>query len=111
VPGRLGRAPRLKILEAWAMGRPVVSTTLGAEGLDGVPDQHLLIADDPAEFARAVLKVLSEPKLADEIGGAGRALAVERYSWRSAARSLEAFFRQTLARRNSAPRADRRLAT
>ena len=111
VPLRLGSGTRLKILEAWAMGRPVVSTTLGAEGLDGVPDEHLLIADDPAEFARAVLKVLSEPKLADEIGRAGRVLAAERYSWRSAARSLEAFFRQTLARRNSAPRADRRLAT
>jgi glycosyltransferase involved in cell wall biosynthesis len=110
VPLRLGSGTRLKILEAWAMGRPVVSTSLGAEGLDGVPGKHLLIADDPAEFARAVLRILREPGLANELGSAGRALAVERYSWRSAARSLEVFFRETLARRKSAPR-DRGVAT
>jgi len=111
VPLRLGSGTRLKILEAWAMARPVVSTTLGAEGLEGVPGQHLLVADDPADFARAVLRVLGEPALANELGRAGRALAAERYSWRGAARSLEAFFRQTLARRDPAMPANRGSAT
>jgi glycosyltransferase involved in cell wall biosynthesis len=111
VPLRLGSGTRLKILEAWAMGRPVVSTALGAEGLDGVAGRHLLIADDPAEFASAVLRVLGEPALASELGRAGRALAAERYSWSGAARALEGFFKQALARREAAPHTDRGPAT
>lgn len=101
VPLRLGSGTRLKIVEAWAMARPVVSTALGAEGLDAVPGRHLLIADDPAEFARAVVRVLDEPALADALGREGRALAEERYSWRGAARMLEGFFRRLLARRSA----------
>lgn len=103
VPLRLGGGTRLKILEAWAMARPVVSTALGAEGLDAVSGQHLLIADDPAEFASSVLRVLGEPGLGDALGRAGRALVTERYSWRGAAEALEAFFRLALARRDAAP--------
>ena len=99
VPLRLGSGTRLKILEAWAMARPVVSTSLGAEGLDAEPGRHLLIADDPSDFASAVLRVLGEPGLAGELGRAGRSLACERYSWRGTAALLEGFFRQVLARR------------
>ncbi len=102
VPLRLGSGTRLKILEAWAMARPVVSTALGAEGLDCVPGRHLLIADDPADFASAVLRILREPGLADELGRAGRSLVSERYSWRGAAKMLEGFFRQVLERRDRA---------
>jgi polysaccharide biosynthesis protein PslH len=99
VPLRLGSGTRLKILEAWAMARPVVSTALGAEGLDAVSGRHLLIADDPADFASAVLRVLGEPSLANELARGGRALVTERYSWGGAAAALEAFFRQVLAGR------------
>ena len=101
VPLRLGSGTRLKIVEAWAMARPVVSTALGAEGLEAEHGRHLLIADDPAEFARAVVRVLDEPALAADLGRAGRALAAERYSWRGAARALEDFFRRLLARRSA----------
>lgn len=103
VPLRLGSGTRLKILEAWAMARPVVSTALGAEGLDAISGQHLLIADDPRSFASSVLRVLGEPKLADEVGRAGRALVRERYSWAGAADALEVFLRLVLARRDAAP--------
>jgi glycosyltransferase involved in cell wall biosynthesis len=103
VPLRLGSGTRLKILEAWAMARPVVSTTLGAEGLDAVADRHLLIADDPSDFARSVLRILGEPGLGDQLGRAGRALVTERYSWRGAAAALEAFFKEVLVRRDAAP--------
>jgi len=102
VPLRLGSGTRLKILEAWAMARPVVSTSLGAEGLGAVPGRHLLIADDPAVFASSVLRVLGDPALAGELGGAGRLLVSERYSWRGAADMLESFFLQVLARRERA---------
>jgi glycosyltransferase involved in cell wall biosynthesis len=107
VPLRLGSGTRLKILEAWAMARPVVSTTLGAEGLDAVPGRHLLVADDPADFARSVLRILGEPGLGDELGREGRALVSERYSWRGAAGALGAFFKQVLARRDAAPEPQR----
>ena len=107
VPLRLGSGTRLKILEAWAMARPVVSTTLGAEGLGGVPGRHLLIADEPSAFASSVLRVLGDSQLAEALGREGRALAVERFSWQGAAAALEAFFRQTLARRDAAPQPHR----
>jgi glycosyltransferase involved in cell wall biosynthesis len=97
VPLRLGSGTRLKILESWAMARPVVSTSLGAEGLDSVAGQHLLIADDPAGFAEAVIRILSEPELATRLGAAGRALVSQSYSWQGAARSLAHFFRQVAA--------------
>ena len=100
VPLRLGSGTRLKILEAWAMARPVVSTSLGAEGLGAMPGRHLLIADDPRDFARSVLRVLGEPGLAGELGRAGRALVTERYSWGAAAGTLDVFFRRVLARRD-----------
>jgi glycosyltransferase involved in cell wall biosynthesis len=97
VPLRLGSGTRLKILESWAMARPVVSTSLGAEGLESVAGRHLLIADDPDEFAAAVLRILNEPELAARLGAAGRDLVSESYSWRGTAESLAAFFRQVVA--------------
>jgi polysaccharide biosynthesis protein PslH len=99
VPLRLGSGTRLKILESWAMARPVVSTTLGAEGLGAVAGRHLLIADDPAEFAAAVVRILNEPELATSLGAAGRALVSELYSWQGTAESLAAFFRRAVADR------------
>jgi glycosyltransferase involved in cell wall biosynthesis len=103
VPLRLGSGTRLKILESWAMARPVVSTSLGAEGLESVAGRHLLIADDPEEFAAAVLRILREPELATRLGAAGRALVSESYSWRGTAESLAAFFRQAVAYRAGSP--------
>lgn len=100
VPLRLGSGTRLKILESWAMARPVVSTSLGAEGLDAVAGRHLLIADDPDEFATAVLRILNEPELAATLGAAGRTLVSESYSWQGTASTLADFFRRTVAHRD-----------
>jgi glycosyltransferase involved in cell wall biosynthesis len=82
------------------MASPVVSTSLGAEGLEAVAGQHLLIADDPAEFAAAVNRILSEPELAARLGAEGRALVSESYSWQGAAKSLARFFQQVVASRD-----------
>jgi glycosyltransferase involved in cell wall biosynthesis len=100
VPLRLGSGTRLKILESWAMARPVVSTSLGAEGLESIAGRHLLIADDPDQFAAAVLRVLNEPELAAQLGAAGRALVSESYSWQGTAEFLAAFFRQAVTHRD-----------
>jgi glycosyltransferase involved in cell wall biosynthesis len=101
VPLRLGGGTRLKIVEAMAMGKAVVSTTLGAEGIEAVPDRDLLIQDNPDSFADAVIRVLADPDLGARLGQSARRLAVERYSWSGAARALENFYRQILEAKSS----------
>jgi glycosyltransferase involved in cell wall biosynthesis len=96
VPLRLGGGTRLKIVEAMAMGKAVVSTTLGAEGIDAVPGRDILIADQPAAFADAVNALLANPEQAKRIGLSARQLAVERYAWSGAARVLEGFYHRIL---------------
>ena len=89
VPLRLGGGTRLKIVEAMAMGKAIVSTTLGAEGIEAVAGRDILIEDEPAAFADAVSRLLAEPNLAARIGQSARQLAVERYAWSGAAQALE----------------------
>jgi glycosyltransferase involved in cell wall biosynthesis len=89
VPLLSGSGTRFKILEAWAAGTPVVSTTVGAEGLDAVPNEHLLIADDASQFAHAVLAVLYEDGLASRLAQAGRELYESRFTWSVAWKMLE----------------------
>ncbi|MDH7602673.1 MAG: glycosyltransferase family 4 protein [Armatimonadota bacterium] len=81
VPLRSGSGVRVKILDALAMGLPVVSTSIGAEGLAVNSGEHLLIADDPEEFAEAVVKVLTDKNLAEALGSQGRTLVQCEYSW------------------------------
>src|SRR5450432_1721285 len=99
VPLRVGGGTRFKILEAMAMGRPVVSTSLGAEGIAAQPGTDILIADDATGFARAVGRVLDEPVLAAQLGARGRALVETHYSWEAAGGRLEAFFQELLEKR------------
>jgi len=96
VPLRLGGGTRLKIVEAMAMGKAIVSTTLGAEGIEAVPGRDLLVEDQPAAFADAVSRLLVEPAIAARIGQSARQLAVESYAWSGAARALEGFHRRIL---------------
>ena len=96
VPLQLGGGTRLKIVEAMAMGKAIVSTPLGAEGIEAVPGRDLLIEAQPEAFADAVNRLLGAPELAARIGRSARSLAVERYSWSGAARALEGFFRGIL---------------
>jgi sugar transferase (PEP-CTERM/EpsH1 system associated) len=80
-PLRIGSGTRLKILEALAMGKAVVSTSLGCEGLDVVSGKHLLVADEPAEFARAIVDLFDHAEKRKDLGAAGRTLAEGQYSW------------------------------
>jgi len=79
-----------------AVGKAIVSTTLGSEGIEAVPGRDLLIEDQPAAFADAVNRLLADPDLAMAIGQSARRLVVQRYSWSGAARALEGFYRQIL---------------
>lgn len=81
VPLLTGAGTRLKILEALSMQKAVVSTALGAEGIDCIPGKHLLLADEPVVFADTVVELLKNPARQASLGEAGRALVEEQYSW------------------------------
>jgi sugar transferase (PEP-CTERM/EpsH1 system associated) len=81
-PLLIGSGTRLKILEAFAMGKAVVSTSLGCEGLTVVAGQHLIVADQPEVFAQAVVDLLQNPGQRMALGSAGRVLAASEYSWK-----------------------------
>lgn len=89
VPLHSGSGMRVKILEAFARGIPVVSTTIGVEGIEAAHDRHLLVADTPETFAAAVTRVIREPETAARLARAARALIEERYDWRTALRPLD----------------------
>ncbi len=84
-PIRAGSGTRLKILEAFACGAPVISTRLGAEGIECRHEQHLLIADEPADFARAAISTLENDALAATLAQNCRRLVEESYTWEASA--------------------------
>ncbi len=94
VPLRIGGGTRLKIVEAMAKGKPIISTRLGAEGIDVKHGENVLLADEPDDFAREVERVLADPELAARLGRNGRTLVEQRYSWRSIVQGLERFYGQ-----------------
>lgn len=81
VPLRVGGGTRLKILDAWAMGKAVVSTSVGCEGLSACDGDNILIRDEPEAFASAVVQVLRDPGLRERLGRSARATAEREYSW------------------------------
>jgi sugar transferase (PEP-CTERM/EpsH1 system associated) len=81
VPLRAGGGTRLKILEAMALGRPVVSTTIGCEGLDVIDGEHILIADNPEQFAEKTVNLFTDRPLYQHISSNGRLLVETRYDW------------------------------
>jgi glycosyltransferase involved in cell wall biosynthesis len=88
-PLRIGGGTRLKIVEAMALARPVVATSIGAEGLEVQHDRDLLLADAPSDFADGVLRMLVQPAEAAALGLRGRRLVEEAYSWDTSAARLE----------------------
>jgi glycosyltransferase involved in cell wall biosynthesis len=81
VPMRMGSGVRLKVLEAMAAGVPVVSTGVGLEGIAAVDGEHALVADTPAAFAAAVLRLRADPALGARLARGARALVEQRYDW------------------------------
>ncbi len=103
VPLLAGSGTRFKILEAWAGGTPVVSTSLGAEGLEYRDQEHLLLADEPRAFAEAVSRLLASPDERSRIGMAGRRQYEERYCWPAAWKELDIVLGQPSGTSRSAP--------
>jgi sugar transferase (PEP-CTERM/EpsH1 system associated) len=89
VPLRIGGGTRLKIFEAMAMAKAVVSTTVGAEGLAVTHGRDVLLADGAPDFARSVVQLLSDMDQRRHLGRAARALVVEHFDWSTVARDLD----------------------
>ena len=91
VPLRIGGGSRLKILAAMAMGKPVISTSIGAEGLQVTHDRDIILADGPEEIARTLVECLRDPDRMRKIADAGRALVEDHYRWESLGAKLHAY--------------------
>jgi len=95
-PLRIGGGTRLKILEALALGTPVVATSKGAEGLDVTSGEDILIADDPASFANATLLLLGDRALRAKLAANGQRLVREQYGWDRIVQKLDRFLQQVV---------------
>jgi glycosyltransferase involved in cell wall biosynthesis len=98
VPIRVGGGTRLKILDAWAMGKAVVSTSIGCEGLDAVDGENILIRDTADAMADAVLQVLRDAGLRSRLAHNARRRAVETYSWSVVGQRIRSAYDELLDR-------------
>lgn len=96
VPLRMGSGTRFKLLESLAMGSKIVSTRIGAEGLGIEDGKHLLLADDPLSFAEAVIRLLREPALGEELTRHGRKFVQENFDWDAIIPRVEEGYRDAL---------------
>ncbi len=85
---------RVKILTAWAWGIPIVSTSVGCAGIPVHPGEDILIADGPAEFAAAVVRVLQEPETARRLSAAGRRYVEEQFNWQVVCRKMDEVYQE-----------------
>ena len=97
VPLRIGGGTRLKILEALSMQKAVVSTTIGAEGIDIIDGRHILLADKPKDFSNKVISLLEDLELTNNLGKQGRKLVLEKYDWQIIGKSLLEIYRQIIS--------------
>jgi glycosyltransferase involved in cell wall biosynthesis len=92
VPLRIGGGTRLKILDAWSMGKAIVSTSIGCEGLETADGRNILIRDDAKEFADAVVQILSDAELRNRLGREGRISVEKHYAWPIVGRHLSSLY-------------------
>jgi len=96
VPLRSGSGTRIKIFEAMAMGKAVVSTSIGAEGLPVRDGENILLADEGGDFARKIVNLLRDPATRNRLGQAGRRLVESEYSWSSVAERFDSILRRVV---------------
>jgi sugar transferase (PEP-CTERM/EpsH1 system associated) len=107
VPLRMGGGTRLKVVEGLALGKAMVSTSLGCEGIAVRDREHLLIADDAASFADRIVALFVDPAWGERLGRAGRKLVEHTYSWDLAGERLVGLYEQVLERPATASGAPR----
>jgi len=99
VPLRAGSGTRGKIVEAMSLGNPVVSTNIGAEGIEAVRGRHILVADEPSLFAEAVLGLLADDDLFHRVRHSARHLVERRYEWRLVGKMANEALNEALSER------------
>ena len=113
VPLRSGAGMRVKIVEAWCWGLPIVSTTVGAEGLKAIDGENIAIADDQTGFAEAVIALMRQPRAAQRLAANGRATAETHYDWKTLYTAWDEVYQRPsseLGSRNRARRLEREAA-
>jgi glycosyltransferase involved in cell wall biosynthesis len=89
VPLRIGGGTRLKIFDAMSMGKAIVSTSIGCEGIDVTDGHDIMIADTPDDFAQKVIQLMQDPDLRERLSRNARRSVEERFSWKKIAPRLE----------------------
>jgi sugar transferase (PEP-CTERM/EpsH1 system associated) len=102
-PLRSGSGTKIKVLNAMAQAKPVVTTSIGAEGIVATPDEEIVIADDAHEFAGRVMALLENPKMACEIGQRARKRIEALYDWKSITASMNKIYEQAKSQRALPP--------
>ena len=101
VPLRFGSGTRLKVIEAMASGIPVVSTRLGAEGVDCKDGEHVLLADTPEEFVGVFGRLFNNSDLYDSLASRASELVKQRYVWREIGERVVELYERVIAQRLS----------
>jgi glycosyltransferase involved in cell wall biosynthesis len=92
VPVRAGGGMRVRILEAFARGMPVVTTTIGIEGIEASPGEEVIIKDVPSEFAEAVVNLINDRGLQEKLSRKGRLLAETQYDWQVVLKKMDTIY-------------------
>ncbi len=95
-PLRIGTGIKIKVLEAMAMAKPIVSTSIGAEGINVVPGKELLIADAPEDFASKVIKLLDDKSLREKLGENARVVVENDHNWELLAQKVNTIYESSL---------------
>lgn len=106
VPVRAGSGMRVRLLEAFARAMPSVTTTIGLEGIEAVNGREVLVADDPASFAEATLRLLKDKALQDHLAVNGRSLAERQYDWQIALQKMDAIYKLVSSGRDETSRSE-----
>lgn len=96
IPLRAGSGTRLKIIEAMALGRPVISTSVGCEGIEVIDNVHILIADEPAVFANNVIQLLENKQMRERLVNNARELVERKYGWDQIVENMDQIFEKMM---------------
>ncbi len=97
VPIRLGGGIRIKTLHAMAMGKAVIATSLGAQGIDVIPEENIIIANEPEIFAKRTIELLENGQLRQRLGRNARKLIKEKYQWEPVIKKLERIYEEAVS--------------
>ena len=92
----IARGTQNKILEAMSMGVPVVASAAAAKGVDAIPNEHILVSDDPRTVAAHVIRLMEDPKLRNELGATGRNRVVSNHSWLASMKKFDSIVERAL---------------